>query len=92
MEADESRFTFRDREELMRQGFEINKFHTDIDDVKVLLNETLNKLDPERRIRKLEDWCLIQETRLNTLFIISTIIGSAFATVIEFALHFFKKG
>ena len=100
-------FTGMDRTELILHGLELRQLKSSVDDLKVLLNANLDRLEVEdkektrvlkvqdaeneKRIRCLEDDRLRVETQLSIFKWIAGLVGPAVAGMIEIILHIFWK-
>jgi hypothetical protein len=100
-------FTPADRTELITHGIELKSLKIAIDDMKMLLNANLDRLeieerektrvlkaqdaDNEKRIRCLEDDRLKLTTQFNTIKWIAVLAGPIVGGVIETILHIYWK-
>jgi hypothetical protein len=100
-------FTPSDRTELIKHGLELQQMKIAIDDMKMLLNANLDRLEienrekskalkaqdaeNEKRIRCLEDDRLKLQTQLNTFKWIASLAGPVVAGVIEVFMHIIWK-
>jgi DNA-binding transcriptional MerR regulator len=100
-------FTSTDRTELIKHGLELQNLGRSVDDLRLLLNATLNQMEAddkerqktlkaqdaenEKRIRCLEDDRLRLETQLSIFKWIAGLAGPMVAGVIEVILHIFWK-
>jgi hypothetical protein len=103
MAAEQDFFTLTDRKELIRHGLQLERITTDIEDLKLLFNESIKRGEDqaksredvlraqdasnEKRLRLLEDENLRLETQLKTFLWVASLIGGAVGTIVQLAFR-----